>query len=310
MTARAASVLAWAEQEIACGDGSRTMRIWRVSASVGGAVAAGIVELADAERALIAAGESTGKDARTVAREVASGLRRGADRPWADRDQPDTRPPPAVTIRRRTVTPELRAVAQACEVPERYESAWALLTRKQLPVDLYQRLGIQIAAYFGRPALRWQVRTVDGVTVYRWRVLRVPKARFAWSLDEAGEHATGAVDALYGTRGLSGVPLLVNGESSVWACQAHGIRAVTMTLGEGSVSERAVAAIVAHAPRVDIAYDLDEVGRAGADKAAAAIVAAGGEARVIGLPEDLGRGGDVCDLLAQGRAKELQWRRQ
>jgi hypothetical protein len=309
VSGRAASVLAWAEGEILGGDGSRTMRIWRVSASVGGAVAAGIVDHAEAERALVAAGEATGKDARTVAREVASGLRRGADRPWADRDLPDTRPPPAVR-RRAPAMAETRAVAQACREAERYESAWALLSRKNLPPDLLHRLGIEIAAYHGRPALRWQVRTVDGQVVYRWRILRLPKARFAWSLDAAGEVPVGAVDALYGTRGLTGVPLLVNGESSVWACQAHGIRAVTMTLGEGAVSDRAVACIVAHAPAVDIAYDLDDVGRQGAERVAAAVVAAGGAARIIGLPEDLGKGGDVCDLLAQGRAKELQWRRQ
>jgi hypothetical protein len=206
--------------------------------------------------------------------------------------------------------PDTRAVAQACREAERYESAWALLSRKNLPPDLLHRMGIEIAAYHGRPALRWQVRTVDGQAVYRWRILRLPKARFAWSLDAAGEVPVGAVDALYGTRGLTGVPLLVNGESSVWACQAHGIRAVTMTLGEGAVSDRAVACIVAHAPVVDIAYDLDDVGRQGAERVAAAVVAAGGAARIIGLPEDLGKGGDVCDLLAQGRAKELTWRRQ
>jgi hypothetical protein len=297
--------------------GARANSGFRAACWIGGGVAAGHLSHGEAAAGLIGALELLGMPTREARTHVERGLALGAREPWAERDRPEE--PRAPRVRRELPPPEARIIALSRMEAPVYESAQQLCARKGLEWETLRTLGVEVVSRFDRPALRWRVRTVLGAYVYRWRILTAPKASFAWSADPDGEQPIGAVDAVYGVpRRASDAPhcpLIVNGESSVWACAQHGLRAVTMTLGEGAVSEAAVRYIVERAAhdcgdgytcrRVCIAYDLDEVGTKGALAVADAVEAAGGEPRIVTLPADLGRGGDVCDILALGRRDEL-----
>lgn len=299
---RAAGALAHAQRIILDGDGPRNLRVFKAAAWLGGGVITGVLSEAEALACIVHAGEAVGKPRREVEATAKRGLRKGAGSPWLERENdrvPTERPPRVV------VPPERRLLAQAAEPPVRYEARADLCARKRIAPETLDRLGVAEARWHGRPALRWRVRTLDGAVVWRWRLLTLPKASFRWSVDANGADGVGHVEALYGVPG-PGDALLVNGESSVWACAEHGIRAVTMALGEGAFTDRLLLALLQRSEHVHVAYDLDPTGEAAAVRVVEAIERLGGSARVLTLPADLGRGGDVCDLLARGRRNELE----
>jgi DNA primase len=91
---------------------------------------------------------------------------------------------------------------------------------------------------------------------------------------------------------------LVNGEPSVWACHQAGLPAVCSIAGEGHLPRDAVDRLMDHGVRwVRIAFDLDEAGERGAQRAAAALRPPL-LVTVHRLPVALGHGGDVGDLYA------------
>ncbi|MGH7489374.1 MAG: AAA family ATPase, partial [bacterium] len=110
-----------------------------------------------------------------------------------------------------------------------------------------------------------------------------------------------AKDLVYG---LSRVPdggefvYVAAGEIDCITLEQVGIPAISFLTGEGSEpSEQAIAKIRQHGIKeLRLVYDLDDAGRSGREKVAAACAPAGLDVCFVELPASLGEGGDINDL--------------
>jgi putative DNA primase/helicase len=91
---------------------------------------------------------------------------------------------------------------------------------------------------------------------------------------------------------------IVNGEPSVWAAQQEGVPAICFCAGEGTAPTAEIAEELRQSGFLEfvVVYDLDDAGRAGAQRVVEALRAGDLSARALQLPADLGVGGDVDDL--------------
>lgn len=116
----------------------------------------------------------------------------------------------------------------------------------------------------------------------------------------------GARAELYGWEHLrKPTPRLViaEGEFDRLVLEARGFSAVTSTGGAGVFREE-WAEKLARVPQVYIAFDRDAAGRRGANKVARLLP----DARIVRLPEEVGKGGDVTDFFVRlGKTKRDFW---
>ncbi|MDP9379796.1 MAG: AAA family ATPase [Chloroflexota bacterium] len=169
--------------------------------------------------------------------------------------------------------------------------------RRLDPVRLQERWKVREVQHSGRPAIAWQ--TPISRTLLRVKYLDGGRPKYRWW---AG--GKGGAPHLYGLKaalehmGSDGVIYLVNGEASVWACDQEGVPAVCVGGGESTPpTPDMVAQLAAGGVKlVRVAYNRDEAGQAGAQKAAVALREGGLRAVALALPKQLGPKGDVDDL--------------
>ena len=91
--------------------------------------------------------------------------------------------------------------------------------------------------------------------------------------------------------------VLAAGEPDAWVLHQAGLLTVSFLKGESCVPREGLHLLVERRPSlVSVIYDLDEAGRAGAERTYRALTEAGVPAEIVDLPADVGHKGDVADL--------------
>ena len=105
------------------------------------------------------------------------------------------------------------------------------------------------------------------------------------------------------------VAYLVEGEPDVWIMWQAGLHALSFTYGASAIPKGAVEEVTrAKIEQIHIIYDLDEAGRNGAVKAAAALRDAGVSCSILQLPESVGQAGDITNLYGNVGHDDTQFR--
>ena len=173
------------------------------------------------------------------------------------------------------------------------------LDRKLDSSRLIENWGIQEVTFGNRPALRYP--TPCGIDRIKFLDSRKPK--YYWAGSGGKRHWYGLDQAL----SLKIETLyIVNGEPAVWACHQSGVAAVCLCGGEGARLPAdlidQMRHVLKHNPSIEkirVVYDVGEAHDkqgSGSRSIAEALGQAGWNAAPLGLPADLGIGGDVDDL--------------